>query len=44
MYTTNDTQYLAMAEHTIQEQSGPLPWWPEGDGYFRADSTDDTGW
>ena len=24
--------------------SVPLPWWPQGGGEFRADSTDDTGW
>lgn len=43
-YATKDTQYLSQLERTVQEQSGPLPWWPEGGGYFRADSTDDTGW
>lgn len=43
-YITKDTQYLSQLEHTVQEQSGPLPWWPEGGGLFRADSTDDTGW
>lgn len=26
------------------QQRKPLPWWPEGGGEFRADSTDDTGW
>lgn len=44
MYKTGDTQYLSEAEGTIEEQSGPLAWWPEGGGDFRADSTDDTGW
>lgn len=44
MLVTKDDQYLEQAEGTIQKQSGPLDWWPEGDGYFRADSTDDTGW
>lgn len=33
-----------MAEYTVNAQSGPLAWWPEGNGDFRADSTDDTGW
>ncbi|KUI63471.1 hypothetical protein VM1G_10334 [Cytospora mali] len=44
MLKTGDTQYLSQAEGTIEKQSGPLPWWPEGGGDFRADSTDDTGW
>lgn len=44
MFTTGDTQYLSLAEGTIEKQSGPLQWWPEGGGDFRADSTDDTGW
>ncbi|ROV93163.1 hypothetical protein VMCG_08689 [Cytospora schulzeri] len=44
MFKTGDTQYLPEAEGTIEKQSGPLAWWPEGDGNFRADSTDDTGW
>ncbi|KAJ4422926.1 hypothetical protein N0V82_002453 [Gnomoniopsis sp. IMI 355080] len=44
LITTNDQTYVKLAEHTIQEQSAPLPYWPEGGGYFRADSTDDTGW
>jgi predicted alpha-1,6-mannanase (GH76 family) len=43
-HATKDTQYLSQLKHTIQEQSAPLPWWPEGGGDFRADSTDDTGW
>lgn len=42
MFKTGDTQYLVEAEGTIEKQSGPLAWWPEGGGDFRADSTDDT--
>lgn len=41
---TGDTQYLAKAKNTVELQKGPLPWWPQGGGIFRADSTDDTGW
>ncbi|PSS05144.1 putative glycosyl hydrolase [Coniella lustricola] len=44
MYISGDTKYLSMAEYTVNAQSGPLAWWPEGNGDFRADSTDDTGW
>ncbi|KAF3767194.1 family 76 glycoside hydrolase [Cryphonectria parasitica EP155] len=44
MFTTKDNQYLSLVEGTTQKQSGPLAWWPEGGGDFRADSTDDTGW
>lgn len=44
MYKTGDMQYLPEAEGTIRKQSGPLDWWPQGGGEFRADSTDDTGW
>lgn len=43
MSVTEDSEYLDMAEGTIKKQSGPLNWWPEGGGEFRADSTDDTG-
>lgn len=43
MVATDETTYLRLAENTIQKQSGPLNWWPEGGGDFRADSTDDTG-
>lgn len=43
-YKTGDAQYLAQAEATVALQSGPLSWWPQGGGYFRADSTDDTAW
>lgn len=41
---TGDRRYLARAAHTIAVQRAPLPWWPQGGGDFRADSTDDTGW
>ncbi|MEU6354821.1 glycoside hydrolase family 76 protein [Streptomyces sp. NPDC047072] len=41
---TGDRRYLKAAEHTVALQRAPLPWWPEGGGEFRADSTDDTGW
>jgi uncharacterized protein YyaL (SSP411 family) len=41
---TGSRQYLAQAAHTIAVQRAPLPWWPQGGGDFRADSTDDTGW
>ncbi|KAB5558510.1 putative glycosyl hydrolase [Coniochaeta sp. 2T2.1] len=41
---TGDTTYLPQIQQTIDVQSAPLDWWPEGGGYFRADSTDDTGW
>jgi predicted alpha-1,6-mannanase (GH76 family) len=41
---TGSRRYLGVAEHTIEVQRAPLPWWPQGGGDFRADSTDDTGW
>ncbi|KAK3333427.1 glycoside hydrolase [Cercophora scortea] len=44
MYKTGSLAYLPQAQHTIDAQIGPIPWWPQGGGYFRADSTDDTGW
>lgn len=44
MYATNEVGYLPHVVHIIDEQIKPLKWWPEGEGYFRADSTDDTGW
>lgn len=44
MYATGSAEYLPQVEHTIDTQKEPLEWWPEGDGDFRADSTDDTGW
>ncbi|MEU5026096.1 glycoside hydrolase family 76 protein [Streptomyces milbemycinicus] len=44
MAKTGSRKYLAEAEHTVEVQRAPLPWWPEGGGEFRADSTDDTGW
>lgn len=44
MVATGSRAYLPQALNTIEQQRGPLPWWPEGGGEFRADSTDDTGW
>ena len=44
MTATGSREYLSVAEHTIDVQRAPLPWWPQGGGDFRADSTDDTGW
>jgi predicted alpha-1,6-mannanase (GH76 family) len=41
---TRSRTYLRQIRHTIEQQRKPLPWWPEGGGEFRADSTDDTGW
>jgi len=41
---TGSSKYLPQIENTIEQQRKPLPWWPEGGGEFRADSTDDTGW
>ena len=44
MLLTSSHEYLEQVQHTIELQKGPLEWWPEGGGLFRADSTDDTGW
>ena len=44
MAKTGSRDYMWQANHTIQTQRGPLAWWPEGGGEFRAESTDDTGW
>ncbi|CEJ81183.1 hypothetical protein VHEMI01327 [[Torrubiella] hemipterigena] len=44
MRATGSKDYLWQAEHTVRMQKKPLPWWPQGGGDFRADSTDDTGW
>ncbi|UYM03582.1 glycoside hydrolase family 76 protein [Solicola gregarius] len=41
---TGDREHLWALDNTVEEQRKPLPWWPEGGGEFRADSTDDTGW
>lgn len=38
------TEYLVEAYNTVEMQKNVLPWWPEGQGHFRADSTDDTAW
>jgi predicted alpha-1,6-mannanase (GH76 family) len=44
MAETRSTEYMWAVENTVELQRKPLPWWPEGGGEFRADSTDDTGW
>ncbi|GAA3935424.1 hypothetical protein GCM10023085_15970 [Actinomadura viridis] len=44
MAATRSTEYAWAVGNTIEQQRKPLPWWPEGGGEFRADSTDDTGW
>jgi hypothetical protein len=44
MNKTGSRDYMDTALHTIEQQRGPVPWWPQGGGLFRADSTDDTGW
>ncbi|WP_067467995.1 glycoside hydrolase family 76 protein [Actinomadura macra] len=44
MAKTGSTRYMREVKNTIEQQRKPLPWWPEGGGEFRADSTDDTGW
>lgn len=44
MSKTGSRDYMAVAKNTIEIQRAPVPWWPEGEGEFRADSTDDTGW
>lgn len=41
---TGSREYMEKALHTFDLQRAPLPWWPQGGGDFRADSTDDTGW
>ncbi|KAH9905603.1 glycoside hydrolase family 76 protein [Xylariomycetidae sp. FL2044] len=44
MIQSGTRQYLAEAENTVQIQRAPVPWWPQGGGDFRGDSTDDTAW
>lgn len=44
MLKTRSTKYMGAVDNTVALQRQPLPWWPEGGGEFRADSTDDTGW
>jgi predicted alpha-1,6-mannanase (GH76 family) len=44
MHKTGDLTYMPQVRRTIEAQAAPLEWWPEGGGFFRADSTDDTGW
>ncbi|KAI5859844.1 glycoside hydrolase family 76 protein [Durotheca rogersii] len=44
MILTGERDYLPQALNTVEIQRQPLPWWPDGGGEFRADSSDDTGW
>ncbi|KAK5664066.1 hypothetical protein OQA88_280 [Cercophora sp. LCS_1] len=44
MYKTGCRKYMEQAKHIIEVQKAPLSWWPQGNGSFRADSTDDTAW
>lgn len=44
MLITGSDEYVDLAAYTVETQRAPLPWWTEGGGDFRADSTDDTGW
>jgi predicted alpha-1,6-mannanase (GH76 family) len=44
MAKTGSRKYMWAVDNTVELQRQPLPWWPEGGGEFRADSTDDTGW
>lgn len=44
MVKTRSKKYMWAVENTVELQREPLPWWPQGGGEFRADSTDDTGW
>lgn len=44
MSKTGSRAYMKEEENTIQIQRQPLSWWPQGQGEFRASSTDDTGW
>ncbi|GCB48069.1 hypothetical protein SNL152K_5392 [Streptomyces sp. NL15-2K] len=44
MAKTGSRRYMPEVKNTIAIQRAPLEWWPEGEGEFRADSTDDTGW
>lgn len=44
MDKTGSQDVMNYTLHTIKTQRKPIPWWPQGLGDFRADSTDDTGW
>ena len=44
MNKTGSYEYFDQANYIIDKQKQPLPWWPQGKGLFRADSTDDTAW
>ena len=41
---TGQRQYLPFVEHMVAVLRAPVPWWPQGGGDFRTDSTDDTAW
>lgn len=41
---TGSREYMGQVDRVVQVQRAPLPWWPQGGGDFRADSTDDTAW
>jgi hypothetical protein len=43
-WRTGSDEFLDQAKFVVEQQRKVLPWWTEGDGEFRADSTDDTGW
>ncbi|KAH8894785.1 family 76 glycoside hydrolase [Thozetella sp. PMI_491] len=43
-YKTGQWENISYVERTFERQRRTLPWWPDGEGDFRADSTDDTGW
>ncbi|KAJ4304470.1 hypothetical protein N0V88_002083 [Collariella sp. IMI 366227] len=44
MHKTRSSDYMDQVNTMIEKQRAPLAWWPQGDGDFRGDSTDDTGW
>jgi hypothetical protein len=44
MLATGSRDWVSQAHNTINIQRAPLSWWLQGNGDFRADSTDDTAW
>uniref|UniRef100_UPI003F77845F Uncharacterized protein n=1 Tax=Chaetomium thermophilum (strain DSM 1495 / CBS 144.50 / IMI 039719) TaxID=759272 RepID=UPI003F77845F len=44
MRRSGSKEYLDQVEDVIEVQRQPLSWWPSGEGEFRADATNDTGW
>ncbi|KAM7202090.1 Glycoside hydrolase [Naviculisporaceae sp. PSN 640] len=48
MYKTDtrpgSDSYMDQVLDIFNAQRRPVPWWPQGDGEFRGDSTDDTAW